>query len=92
MRREKCDTHHRQETGPRRLQDAETNLGSNQDGFGDDDAGYLRRDCDEKEAKMSPRKGFDVDGGAFTLSCSALLCCAVPWCGVVCWNPGSCGC
>lgn len=42
---------------------------------------------------MSPRKGFDVDGGAFTLSC-CLLCCAVtvPWCGVVCWNPGSCGC
>lgn len=28
-------------------------------------------------------KGFDADGGAFTLSCSALLCCAcrgVVWC------------
>lgn len=35
---------------------------------------------------MSPRKGFDADGGAFTLSCFALLYRAavcVAWCGVL---------
>lgn len=38
---------------------------------------------------MSPRKGFDVDGGAFTLSC-CLLCCAVLCRGVV-WCAGTLG-
>lgn len=38
---------------------------------------------------MSPRKGFDADGGAFTLSCS-LLCCAVLCRGVV-WCAGTLG-
>ena len=66
-----------------------TNLGSNQDGFGDDDAGYLRKDCDEKEAKMSPRKGFGADGGRFYSELALLyraLC--VVWCGVL--GLGSC--
>lgn len=31
---------------------------------------------------MSPRKGFDADGGAFTPSCCAALCRLV-WCGVL---------
>lgn len=37
---------------------------------------------------MSPRKGFDADGGAFTLSCFAVPCCV---CGVVCWALGPVG-
>lgn len=42
---------------------------------------------------MSPRKGFDADGGAFTLSCFALLyrCCCVRVRGVVCWALGPVG-
>jgi hypothetical protein len=37
---------------------------------------------------MSPRKGFDAERGAFTLSCFAVPC----WvCGVVCWALGPVG-